>query len=46
MAGAGLEIAMEMFERDGPPDVAGAATFATALFLGGIERMDRISGTA
>jgi AcrR family transcriptional regulator len=83
MAGAGLEIAMEMFERDnaaaadgsgatGPPhaaptadssgatgphaaptadgsgapaqrhaapDVEGAAAFATALFLGGIERM-------
>ncbi|MEA2440354.1 MAG: hypothetical protein QOH76_1778, partial [Thermoleophilaceae bacterium] len=39
MAGAGLEIAMEMFERGDPPDVAGAATFATALFLGGIERM-------
>lgn len=47
MAGAGLEIAMEMFERGGaggaaesaPPDVDGAAAFATALFLGGIERM-------
>jgi AcrR family transcriptional regulator len=39
MAGAGLEIAMEMFERPGPPDVDGAAAFATALFLGGIERM-------
>ena len=55
MAGAGLEIAMEMFERDGDgaaddgsgapgragaaPDVEGAAGFATALFLGGIERM-------
>src|SRR4051812_12978569 len=42
MAGAGLEIAMEMFERDGAgaaPDVDGAAKFATALFLGGIERM-------
>jgi hypothetical protein len=53
MAGAGLEIAMEMFERaagaaaggngalDGSPaapDVEGAAAFATALFLGGIER--------
>jgi AcrR family transcriptional regulator len=43
MAGAGLEIAMEMFEREGDPDVAGAASFATALFLGGIERM---AGTA
>jgi AcrR family transcriptional regulator len=39
MAGAGLEIAMEMFERPGPPDVDGAAAFATHLFLGGIERM-------
>lgn len=40
MAGAGLELAMEMFERDpDSPDVAGAADFATALFLGGIERM-------
>jgi AcrR family transcriptional regulator len=42
MAGAGLEIAMEMFERGGDPpavDVEGAAAFATALFLGGIERM-------
>jgi AcrR family transcriptional regulator len=40
MAGAGLEIAMEMFERGGDsPDVQGAAGFATALFLGGIERM-------
>jgi AcrR family transcriptional regulator len=39
MAGAGLEIAMEMFDRPGSPDVNGAAEFATALFLGGIERM-------
>jgi AcrR family transcriptional regulator len=39
MAGAGLEIAMEMFDRPGTPDVDGAAEFATALFLGGIERM-------
>jgi AcrR family transcriptional regulator len=44
MAGAGLEIAMEMFDRPGPPDVNGAADFATALFLGGIERMG--AGTA
>src|SRR5918912_133905 len=28
MAGAGLEIAMEMFEREGDPDVQGAANFA------------------
>jgi hypothetical protein len=46
MAGAGLEIAMEMFERSAgvangaaAPDVDGAAAFATSLFLGGIERM-------
>jgi AcrR family transcriptional regulator len=39
MAGAGLEIAMEMFDRPGDPDVGGASAFATALFLGGIERM-------
>ena len=39
MAGAGLEIAMEMFDRPGAPDVDGASEFATALFLGGIERM-------
>jgi AcrR family transcriptional regulator len=43
MAGAGLEIAMEMFERPGAPDTAAAAEFATALFLGGIERMGRRS---
>jgi AcrR family transcriptional regulator len=46
MAGAGLEIAMEMFERGDEPDVEGAAAFATALFLGGIERMARLSDTA
>jgi AcrR family transcriptional regulator len=44
MAGAGLEIAMEMFDRPGPPDVNGAADFATALFLGGIERMGTPAG--
>ena len=38
MAGAGLEVAIRMIERD-PPDVEGAAAFATALFLGGIERL-------
>jgi AcrR family transcriptional regulator len=40
MAGAGLEVAIRMIERD-PPDVEGAAAFATALFLGGIERLGR-----
>jgi hypothetical protein len=30
---------MEMVDRPGSPDVNGAAEFATALFLGGIERM-------
>ena len=44
MAGAGLEIAMEMFDRAGAPDVDGAATFATNLFLGGIERMAAPAG--
>jgi AcrR family transcriptional regulator len=44
MAGAGLEIAMEMFDRPGAPDADGAATFATALFLGGIERMGAAAG--
>jgi AcrR family transcriptional regulator len=44
MAGAGLEIAMEMFERPGAPDVNGAADFATKLFLGGIERMGAATG--
>ncbi len=43
MAGAGLEIAMEMFERPGKPDVQGATAFATDLFLGGIGRMGRRS---
>jgi AcrR family transcriptional regulator len=38
MVGAGFEIAVLMVERD-PPDVAGAAAFASALFLGGIERI-------
>ena len=40
MAGTGLEVAMRMVERD-PVDVEGAARFATALFLGGIERLGR-----
>jgi AcrR family transcriptional regulator len=38
MAGAGFEIGVRMLERD-PFDVEGAAAFATALFLGGIERL-------
>jgi AcrR family transcriptional regulator len=46
MAGAGLEIAMEMFERGDEPDVSGASAFATALFLGGIERMARSQRSA
>ncbi|MDX6650540.1 MAG: hypothetical protein QOJ97_2491 [Solirubrobacteraceae bacterium] len=40
MAGAGIEVAMRMIERD-PPDVEGATRFATALFLGGLERLSR-----
>lgn len=38
MAGAAIEMAVRMVERD-PPDVEGAARFATDLFLGGIERL-------
>jgi AcrR family transcriptional regulator len=38
MAGVALEVAVRMVERD-PPDVEGAARFATDLFLGGIERL-------
>jgi AcrR family transcriptional regulator len=47
MAGVGLEVAMEMIERGGEePDVDGASRFATALFLGGIERMGQAGGDA
>jgi AcrR family transcriptional regulator len=38
MTGVAFEVALLMVERR-PPDVDGAATFATELFLGGIERM-------
>lgn len=38
MAGVALELGTRMIERD-PPDVAGAARFATDLFLGGIARL-------
>ena len=40
MVGTGFEVAVRMVERD-PVDVEGAATFATALFLGGIEALTR-----
>lgn len=40
MSGAGIEVGMRMVERE-PVDVEGAASFATALFLGGIERLAR-----
>ena len=40
MAGAGLEIAVRMLARE-PFDVEGAAAFASALFLGGAERIAR-----
>jgi len=40
MAGAGLEVAARMLERD-PVDPEAAARFATELFLGGIERVGR-----
>jgi len=38
MAGTALELGVRMAERD-PPDPAGAARFATELFLGGISRL-------
>jgi AcrR family transcriptional regulator len=38
MAGVGFEVGIRMVERE-PVDVDGATAFATALFLGGIERM-------
>jgi AcrR family transcriptional regulator len=40
MAGVALELGVRMAERE-PPDPAGAARFATELFLGGIERLGR-----
>ncbi|MFL5820770.1 MAG: TetR/AcrR family transcriptional regulator [Solirubrobacteraceae bacterium] len=40
MAGVAIEVAVRMVERD-PPDVEGAARFATELFVGGIERLAR-----
>jgi len=38
MTGVAFELAILMVERR-PPDVEGAAAFATDLFLGGIARM-------
>jgi AcrR family transcriptional regulator len=38
MAGAALELGVRMADRE-PPDVEGAARFATELFLGGIARL-------
>jgi AcrR family transcriptional regulator len=43
MAGVALEVGIRMIERD-PPDVEGAAAFATAVFLGGIDRLGRTAG--
>jgi AcrR family transcriptional regulator len=40
MAGVALELGVRMAERE-PPDVEGAARFATELFLGGIARLGR-----
>jgi AcrR family transcriptional regulator len=40
MAGVGLEVGARMVERD-PVDTDGAAAFASALFLGGIDRLAR-----
>jgi AcrR family transcriptional regulator len=41
MAGVALELGVRMAERD-PPDIDGAARFATELFLGGIARLGRV----
>ncbi|MDQ3849870.1 MAG: TetR/AcrR family transcriptional regulator [Actinomycetota bacterium] len=38
MVGTALEVGMTMTERD-PPDVEGATRFASALFIGGIDRL-------
>ena len=38
MAGVALELGVRMAERD-PPDVDGAARFATELFLAGSQRL-------
>ncbi len=43
MAGVALELGVRMAERT-PPDVEGAAWFATELFLGGIERLGTSAG--
>jgi AcrR family transcriptional regulator len=40
MSGVGIEVGIRMIDRD-PPDVEGATEFATALFLGGLERLGR-----
>jgi AcrR family transcriptional regulator len=40
MAGVALELGTRMADRE-PPDVLGAAEFATGLFVGGIERLAR-----
>jgi AcrR family transcriptional regulator len=45
MAGVALELGVRMAERD-PPDIEGAARFATELFLGGIGRLGRARLTA
>lgn len=38
MVGAALEVGVAMIKRE-PPDVEGATSFATSVFLGGIERL-------
>ena len=38
MVGAALEVGVAMIKRE-PPDVEGATSFATRVFLGGIERL-------
>jgi AcrR family transcriptional regulator len=43
MAGVAVEVAMRMVERQ-PPDVEGAASFVTRLFLGGLDRLRETAG--
>lgn len=45
MVAVGLELGERLIERD-PPDVAGATAFATALFLGGLDRTGGVSVAA
>ena len=44
MVGVGFEIGVRMVDRD-PPDVDGAAELATAIFVGGIQRLGRLAAS-